>query len=74
MAVISPPLGSTDIEPQSLATSPESLRYILTLELTPEVFEFLSQLAKETGQSLEDVIRSALAMYGSAFDARDKGK
>jgi predicted HicB family RNase H-like nuclease len=47
--------------------------YMLTLEMTPEIHASLSELARDTGQSLNDVIRSALGMYKIAVDANKNG-
>lgn len=48
--------------------------YMLTLEMTPEIHNSLSQLSRDTGQTLNDVIRSALGMYKLAVDAHKEGK
>ncbi|MCA1684601.1 MAG: hypothetical protein LC745_01165 [Planctomycetia bacterium] len=48
--------------------------YLLTLEMTPEIHNSLSQLAEDTGQNINDVIRSALGMYKLAVDAHKQGK
>ncbi len=54
--------------------APRRETYMLTLEMTPEIHDTLTRIARDTGQSLSDVIRSALGMYQLAVDAHQKGK
>jgi ribosomal protein S3 len=43
------------------------------IDMSPEVYEFLEQLAKQTGTSKVDVLRKALGLYRVALDARREG-
>lgn len=75
MVTTTRPDGSTDVEsvaPEAWSPPPQSFH--MTLEMTPEAYETLHQLAGDAGQSLDEVIRSALGMYKSAVDAHRAGK
>jgi hypothetical protein len=43
------------------------------LDMSPEVHEFLEQMAEEAGTTKIDVIRKALGLYRLALDARREG-
>lgn len=46
----------------------------LNLDLTPEAYELLQRLAKESGKNMADVLRTGLALYGIAQEESQKGR
>ncbi|MGL5060370.1 MAG: hypothetical protein ACRC62_10345 [Microcoleus sp.] len=46
----------------------------LNLDLTPEAYELLQQLADESGKNMADVLRTGLALYGIAREESKKGR
>ncbi|KPQ35705.1 MAG: hypothetical protein HLUCCA11_09060 [Phormidesmis priestleyi Ana] len=46
----------------------------LNLELAPAAYELLQRLADDSGKSLADVLRTGLALYGIAQDAKQEGR
>ena len=46
----------------------------LNLDLTPEAYELLQQLAKESGKNMADVLRTGLALYGIAQEESKNGR
>jgi len=46
----------------------------LNLDLTPEAYELLERLAKDSGKNMTDVLRTGLALYGIAQDEAKKGR
>lgn len=46
----------------------------LNLDLTPEAYALLQELARTSGTSMAEVLRTGLALYGIAQDERKKGR
>ena len=46
----------------------------LNLELAPAAYDLLQRLAEESGKSFADVLRTGLALYGIAQDAKQEGQ
>jgi hypothetical protein len=46
----------------------------LNLDLAPVAYEQLRQLADETGKSMAEVLRTGLALYAIAQDAKNSGQ
>lgn len=46
----------------------------LNLELTPEAYELLQQLADKSGKNMADVLRTGLAIYGISQEEAEKGR
>lgn len=46
----------------------------LNLELAPAAYELLQRLADDSGKSRADVLRTGLALYGIAQDAKQEGQ
>jgi uncharacterized protein (DUF1778 family) len=45
----------------------------LNLELSPEAYELLQELADASGKNMADVLRTGLALYGIAEKAKKEG-
>lgn len=46
----------------------------LNLELSQDAYELLQKLADSSGKNMADVLRTGLALYGIAEDAKDEGR
>jgi hypothetical protein len=46
----------------------------LNLELAAPAYDLLQRLADESGKNLADVLRTGLALYGIAHDAKQQGR
>lgn len=46
----------------------------LNLELVPAAYELLQNISDESGKSLAEVLRTGLALYGMAHDAKKQGQ
>lgn len=46
----------------------------LNLELAPAAYDLLQRLADESDKTLADVLRTGLALYGIAQDAKNEGR
>lgn len=46
----------------------------LNLELMPSAYELLQRISDDSGKSLAEVLRTGLALYGMAHDAKQKGQ
>lgn len=46
----------------------------LNLELTPEAYELLQELADSSGKNMADVLRTGLAIYGISQEEEKKGR
>lgn len=51
-----------------------STRKRLNLELTPEAYALLQELADASGKTMADVLRTGLALYGIAQNASRSGR
>lgn len=45
----------------------------LNLDLSPDAYELLQKLAKESGKNMADILRTGLALYGLAQEEKSKG-
>ena len=45
----------------------------LNLELSPEAYDLLQELADSSGKKMADVLRTGLALYGIAEKAKEEG-
>jgi hypothetical protein len=46
----------------------------INLDLTPEAYDLLERLAKNSGKNMTEVLRTGLALYGIAQDEAKKGR
>ena len=46
----------------------------LNLELSPEAYELLQQLANSSGKNMADILRAGIALYNIAEEAKGKGR
>lgn len=46
----------------------------LNLDLTPEAYELLQNLANESGKNMADILRTGLALYGISKEEEKKGR
>ncbi|MEM9274521.1 MAG: hypothetical protein AAGA80_16370 [Cyanobacteria bacterium P01_F01_bin.143] len=46
----------------------------LNLELSPEAYDLLQELADTSGKKMADVLRTGLALYGIAETAKKEGR
>ncbi|GEM_PF-689714 len=46
----------------------------LNLELSPDAYDLLQKLADSSGKNMADVLRTGLALYGIAEDAKEEGR
>jgi uncharacterized protein (DUF1778 family) len=46
----------------------------LNLELSSEAYELLQKLADASGKNMADVLRTGLALYGMAEQAKEQGR
>lgn len=46
----------------------------LNLDLSEAAFDLLQELAQKTGKTRADVLRTGLALYGMADEAKDNGQ
>ena len=56
------------------ASNSSSKKKRLNLDLTPEAYELLQDLAEESGKNMADVLRTGLALYGIAQQEGKKGR
>jgi hypothetical protein len=56
------------------ATEPVAARKRLNLDLSEAAFNLLQELAEQTGKTKVEVLRTGLALYGIANDAKKKGQ
>ena len=46
----------------------------LNLDLSPDAYELLQKLADASGKNMADVLRTGLALYGIAEEAKEQGR
>jgi hypothetical protein len=49
---------------------PKATKQRLNLDLAPAAYDLLKQLSEDTGKTMAEVLRTGLALYGIAQDAR----
>ncbi|MEL6319813.1 MAG: hypothetical protein AAFQ57_04060 [Cyanobacteria bacterium J06626_14] len=62
---------------RDLTSTPSSSRpkkKRLNLELSPDAYELLQKLSDSSGKNMADVLRTGLALYGIAEQAKDEGR
>ncbi len=57
-----------------MSTSKSSKKKRLNLDLTPDAYELLQQLAQDSGKNMADILRTGLALYGIAERSRQEGR
>jgi hypothetical protein len=57
---------------RSSSSRPKKKR--LNLELSPDSYEMLQKLSDSSGKNMADVLRTGLALYGIAEQAKDEGR
>ncbi|MBW4421899.1 MAG: hypothetical protein KME13_22220 [Myxacorys californica WJT36-NPBG1] len=53
---------------------PTKQRKRLNLDLTPDAYALLQELAEESGKNMADVLRTGLALYDIAQEANKSGR
>jgi hypothetical protein len=69
--------AQVQVEPtpkKSLSSSPKKDKQRLNLDLSPAAFALLTELSDKTGKNMADVLRTGLALYGLAYEAKDRGQ
>jgi len=61
-----------DLTSTSSSSRPKKKR--LNLELSPDAYELLQKLSDSSGKNMADVLRTGLALYGIAEQAKDEGR
>ncbi|KAM3089822.1 hypothetical protein ACKFKG_32385 [Phormidesmis sp. 146-35] len=46
----------------------------LNLDLAPEAYDLLQELATDSGKNMAEVLRTGLALYGIAHEEKKKGR
>ncbi|MEB3213607.1 MAG: hypothetical protein VKL39_19820 [Leptolyngbyaceae bacterium] len=46
----------------------------MNLELSPDAYDLLQKLSDSSGKNMADVLRTGLALYGIAEQAKDEGR
>jgi predicted transcriptional regulator len=70
MTVSTPTRNPGDPIPITTGDGPVSFK----LDLSPEAYRRLDRLVKDSGQSVSDILRKALALYGESYEAHLAGK
>jgi hypothetical protein len=72
---IDPTSNSPELETRSLTSSSTlTSRKRLNLDLSPATYELLQKLADDSGRDMADILRTGLALYGIANEAKAKGQ
>ncbi|MGB3299878.1 MAG: hypothetical protein WBA76_16555 [Phormidesmis sp.] len=66
--------NKTQVAAKSKTKTATTEKKRLNLELAPAAYELLHRLAEDSGKSLADVLRTGLALYGIAQDAKQEGR
>lgn len=60
--------------PKSTTKTNSKAKKRLNLELTPEAYELLQELADSSGKNMADVLRTGLALYGISQEEEKRGR
>jgi predicted DNA-binding protein len=66
--------GTADQKAATTTASKPSTKQRLNLDLAPAAYEQLQQLSKDTGKTMAEVLRTGLALYSIARDAKKDGQ
>ncbi|MGI0491835.1 hypothetical protein ACN4EG_08480 [Alkalinema pantanalense CENA528] len=66
--------NETDVDNDRSRTGARAQRKRLNLDLAPAAYESLQELAEESGKNMAEILRTGLALYAIAQEAKSQGR